>query len=381
MKTKQQLILSAGLVLLFFCCRKVYEPPVIKFDNRYLVVDGVINTGVNAVTSLNLNRTRTLSDTTHGGVPELNAKVTIAASNGTKFELKDTSGKGIYTSVALNLDNNLSYHILIATSDGRAYSSDAAACRPTPPMDSLFYEEPDEFTVYVTTHDPSNKTRYYRWDYIETWEHDAQFQTFWGQKNGMIYAADSTSQKFQCYNTIASSDVILNTTFNLASDFVDHFPVHVVPNGDPRLSQKYSILVRQYALTAEAYNYWLLIRKTSQGLGTLFDLQPTQLVGNLHCLTNATEPVIGFVSASSVQEQRLFIYNTNLLNWRHNQPVYQCDTLTIPVNPVDYRIYTYPDTNFAPYYFQGGGGLVIASRKCVDCTYFGGTTQKPFYWK
>jgi hypothetical protein len=381
MRLDPKLYIMAGIFLLLFNCRKPYEPQVIKADNRYLVVDGVINTGANGVTSINLNRTRNLSDTTPGGIPELNAKLTIAVSNGTTIGLKDTAGAGIYTSSPLILDNNLSYRLLITTADGRNYASDPVTAKQTPVMDSLYYEQPNDFTVYVDTHDPANKTRYYRWDYIETWEHDAQAQTYWGVRNGLIYAADSTDQKFQCWTTVHSSNVIINTTVNLGSDVVSRYPITVIANGDSRMAMKYSILVRQYALTAEAYNYWLQIQKTSQSLGGLFDLQPTQLHGNIHSLSNANEPVIGFVSASSVQEQRLFIFNTNLSNWKHNQAVYSCDSIAIPVNQTDYRIYTYPDTLYVPYFFVTNGPLILISRICVDCTLFGGSTKKPSYWR
>ncbi|HLZ88421.1 MAG TPA: DUF4249 family protein, partial [Puia sp.] len=131
----------------------------------------------------------------------------------------------------------------------------------------------------------------------------------------------------------------------------------------------------------DAYNYWLLIQKTSDNLGTLFDLQPTQLVGNIHCLTNPSEPVIGFLSATSVQQQRIFIYRYYLGTWPHNEPGYGCDTIKIPVNPVNPLIYNYPDTLYAPWYFISNGPLVLGSRFCLDCTLFGGTNSKPSFWQ
>ena len=373
-------LLAAFLLLLH--CKKPYAPPAIMAGNHFLVVDGIINTGAGAVTSIRVDRTRNLADSIQGGIPELKAQVAIVAGNGAVFTLHDTAGAGFYTSVPLNLDPKQTYKIAITTADGRKYASDLVPNKETPLMDSLYYEEPGDFTVYVDTHDPSGNTRYYRWDYTETWEHDSQLMSGWIVVNNFIVPQDSTNQRTNCYTTVNSTNILLGTSEKLSTDQISRMPIRVIRNGDPIINQKYSILVRQYALTQEAYNYWNLIQKTSQKLGTLFDLQPSQLIGNIHCLTNPDEPVIGYMSASSIQQQRIFVYQSELQNWIHNPPAYQCDTLEIPVDQTDYRIYTYPDSIYTAYYFISiHGPLVLVSRTCVDCTLFGGSTVKPSYWK
>jgi len=369
------------MLLLLFGCKKLYQPAAIQAKNNYLVVDGIINIGANSITRINLNRSLNLNDSVTSTLPELNATFNIVSSNGDKFPLVDSASSGIYISAALNLDINLKYGVQITTSDGHTYSSDLVECKPTPLIDSLYWEQPNDFTVYVDTHDPNNNTHYYRWDYIETWEHDAQYATPWGVSNNMIFAVDSITQKTQCWNTNHSSDILLASSANLGQDIISKFPVITIINPDSRLNMKYSLLLEQYALTADAYKYWQTIQKTSQQLGTLFDLQPAQLIGNIHSTSNPNEPVIGYMSASTIERERIFLYQTNLTNWRHNTPIYSCDTLEIPVDPTDYRIYNDAYPGYAPYYFISGGPLVLASSICLDCTFFGGTTIKPPYWK
>jgi Domain of unknown function (DUF4249) len=373
-------VLVTGMVLYLADCKQVYVPPAIKANNNYLVVDGIINIGPGSVTTINLNRTKNLTDSSSVGTPELHAQVTVVGASGVSFALQDTGNNGIYISPALSLDNSQQYRIAITTSDGRKYQSDLVSGKQTPPIDSISWQEPLDLTFYVSTHDPSAKTRYYRWDFIETWQHDAPLQTPWGVSNGIIFAVDSTNQKANCWTTLNSTAVIIDNTNALSQDLVDQYPIYTVGNGSEKLAIKYSILVRQYALTQDAYNYWNLIKKTSQELGTLFDVQPTQLAGNIHCLTNPAEPVIGFMSASTVQQQRLFLYHTQLHNWPVNSPGGGCDTTAIPVNPNDFRIYTYPDPYFAPYYFVMLGPLVLASKSCLDCTLYGGNNIRPPYW-
>ena len=143
----------------------------------------------------------------------------------------------------------------------------------------------------------------------------------------------------------------------------------------------YSILVRQYPLSADAYKYWLTIQKNSQSLGGLFDVQPSQVVGNIHGISNTKDPVLGYVSASSVQEQRLFISHSLLPGWKSN-PTNSCSTRSVPTDPLNLLIYTYPDPNYGPYHFEGDliVFLVVAPRECLDCRYQGGTNIKPSFW-
>jgi len=367
--------------LLLGYCKTAYEPPALQAANNYLVVDGVINIAPNAITIINVNRTRNVGDTATQGIPELHAAVTIQASSGATYPLVDSFNQGLYYSAPLTLNASLQYSIQVTTADGRKYASDLVTPKTTPPIDSLFFEQPSDLNIYVNTHDPANSTKYYRWDYTETWEHDAQLYTAWGVKDGMIFAVDSTTQTTNCWTTVNSSSILLASTTRLSADVVDRQLVTTIPNGAIKLDIKYSLLLRQYALTETAYNYWDLIRKTTDGLGTLFDLQPTQLVGNIHCTSNPTEPVIGFVSASTIQQQRIFIYQSLLHNWAHQSLAFGCDSTQIPVNTTDYRIYTYPDTLFAPWYFVSHGPLVLASKICLDCRLQGGNNKKPSYWK
>jgi len=361
-------------------CRQAYNPPAITAANNYLVVDGFINTGANAITTFNLNRSRNLGDSTVTGIPELNAVASIVSSSGASYPLTDTANTGIYSSIPLNLDITQQYSIAITTSDGQKYSSEPVPCKQTPPIDSLYWQQPSDLIIYVNTHDPTGNTHYYRYDYQETWEHDAELSTPWIAVNDTLQATDSTNQRSQCWSTAPSTNIILATSSALAQDIIVAFPVETIPQGDARLEIGYSILVRQYAMTENAYNYWLLIQKTSQELGTLFDIQPTQLIGNIHCLTNPSAPVIGFISASSVQQQRINIYISSLTNWIHNSPGLNCGTIEIGYNASDFPAFSYPDTSYGPYYFNGPDSLVLAPSFCTNCLYFGGTTIKPNFW-
>lgn len=359
-------------------CRQAYAPPAITNPNHYLVVDGFINVSPNSVTTFNLNRTRNLGDTSVQGIPELDATISIVGSGGATWPLTETTGTGIYTSAPLTLDPTQQYSISIATTTGEKYASSPVPCKVTPPIDSIFWRQPFDLTIYASTHDPTNNTRYYRYDYNETWEHDAQLQTVWGVANGVIYAQDSTNQTQRCWTTDTSTNILLTSSAAQSSDIIDSFPLVTIPNSDPRVTKVYSIIVRQYALTEDAYNYWLLIQKTTQDVGTLFDIQPTQLIGNITCTSNPSEPVIGFITATTVQQQRILIAESSLNDWEHNQAgIVGCDTTSIPQNAPNPLVWNYPNPNYAPWYFITNGPLVLASAVCLNCLLLGGTNMRP----
>lgn len=367
-------------VILFVACTKPFEPPVIKTDLKLLVVDGNITCGNNAVTTITLSRTTRLGDSLLFA-PELNATIFIEQQQGSSYMLQE-QGNGAYISQPLNLDPNNQYRLKIRTASNKEYISEYTTAKISPAIDSLTWKQENDVIVSVHTHDPLNNTRYYRWEYIETWTYQSLLHAMWGVENGMIFLKDSTTQTDSCWRTANSTNIIVGSSVALSEDIVSYFPVAVIPQHTEKISMGYSILAKQYGLTEQAFRYFQLIQKNTQQLGTLFDAQPSQLKGNIQSLSNPDEPVIGFVSASTVTEKRIFIRNSDLTDWHFNASSGTCSIFDYAaVNPIDYRIYSYPDPSFAPYYFITSGPLVVAPKTCLECTEHGGTNKKPSFWQ
>src|SRR5439155_15921661 len=123
------------------------------------------------------------------------------------------------------------------------------------------------------------------------------YDTKLGYANGQLYFRDPTQLTNICYNTASSSQILLGTSAQLSNDQVEHAPITTIYDGSDKLNAMYSIVAKQYALTKEAYDFWQLLRRNTSQVGGLFDAQPSQLTGNLHCVNNPVEPVIGYVSA------------------------------------------------------------------------------------
>ena len=380
-KTMKKIMIGfAALLWLFPQCKKPYIPAVLIAADNYLVIDGFINTSPGGITSIVLTRTRNLTDTVVNA-SELGARISIQSAAGNTYQLHEINN-GRYESDALTLSAATQYKLVIITGQNKQYLSDLVTVKSTPAIDSISWRQDVKgVTVYANTHDPANNTHYYRWQYVQTWEYHSQLTSIWGVKNGLAYVRDNTQQVNVCYTISPSTGVLTGSSAALSQDVIYNAPIAVFPIGDSTLQYRSSFLVTQYALNPQAYSYWQIIQKNSQDLGTLFDLQPSQLEGNFHSVDNPAEPVVGYMSATNAQQKRIFINGSDLTGWPFPfVGSYTCRQVNVPVNSTNFLIIDYPDTSYAPYYYISNGPLVMAKNVCIDCTRSGGVTEKPSFW-
>ena len=364
--------------LLLTACKENYEPPVIKTNPNLLVVDGFINNSTDT-TSIHLSRTRKLSDEVTYS-PEVNAQLTLEDAGGAILYYFQEMDNGNYIVPGMTLDVNRKYKLHINTADGKNYASDEIEVKQTPPIDSISWERQENgLTIFVNTHDPQNNTRYYRWDYINTWEYYSKYASGFKYENHEVIPRRRDEDVYTCWTTKNSTDLYLGSSAKLSDDVIHRSPVRFIPVNAIELSGLYSILVRQYAITKEGYEYFQNLKKITEQLGSIFDAQPSQLTGNIHLTGDLTEPVLGFVTASSVDQKRIFIKNTEVAPWSYRL---QCDDrFVVPLDSLENYfgngVYI-PTTEYAP---RGSiEGYYAGANSCVDCTTHGGTNVKPGFW-
>jgi len=382
MTTRQPLpflLLILALLLSLPSCVEKYQPDVIATPQRYFVVDGLIN--LRGVTTVKLSYTRSLTAAT--APVEAKATVTIRDEAGTSYPLAEQA-PGTYASAALTLDATRRYQLRVRTASGREYTSDLVAGKLTPPIDRVHWAlERNGVQLYADAHDATNNTRYYRWNYQETWRFSTPYNSEYNYTNGAMVRRTDNIQ--DCWRTEASTNILLFSTQRLSQDIVSKFPLVLHPGNSYHFRFKYSILVQQYAQTAEEYAYWEKLRKNTETLGSLFDPLPTQLTGNVHCLSDASELVIGYVGASSMSEKRLFIDRSEFpasalfLSGYENQ----CELPdTISVNSLSSAFTSIYLPLHEAYYPNNPNRFYGYSRSlvmCADCR-LRGTNVKPSFW-
>jgi hypothetical protein len=381
--TKTTVILEMKKILyaLIFCasimgCRKPYNPPVVANNGSYLVVEGVINSGQDS-TKIKISRTVNISSVVTVN-PVTGATLTVESDQNAVYPLTET-GNGNYASPALNLDVTRQYRLRIKTSNNE-YLSDFVPVNVTPPIDSISYSAvsiPDTgVQIYASTHNSNTNSRYYRWDYSETWRFHAEYSCLYiSNGSNAIISRTPDQWRYFCFSSDSSSDIVLGSSAKLQNNVINHNPIALIPFTSEKIELEYSILLRQYSITANAYNFWMSLKTNTEQLGSIFDAQPSQITGNIHNVANAAEPVIGYVSVCSVQSKRIFISRYSLPDsWEPIYP-YSC---SIQPTGTQGPAFLYPLPNdFVP---MDDSGSIFTSTVCADCTIRGTQTVPPF-WK
>ncbi|MEN0053041.1 MAG: DUF4249 domain-containing protein [Mucilaginibacter sp.] len=369
-------------------CKKPYNPPVVSSDNHYLVVEGVINSG-NDSTVINLSRTVKLTENVSTQAVS-NFSVVVEDAQGNGYTLKP-EGNGKYDIGPMHLDISKKYRLHLKDPTGKEYASDYVEVRQNPPIDSIgFFPKNNNLQLYVSTHNATNNTRYYRWDYAETWRFHTRYQSG--------YIVDTVTKEVRgrrinelvyfCFAGDKSSNIILGSSEKLVQDVIAQGPITTIPNTSEKLELRYTILLKQYALTKEGYQFWENMRKNTEQLGSIFDAQPSQLQGNIHNINDPAEPVIGYVSITDIQSKRIFIDNSQLpTDWIAKYP-YDC-------GPLDTAYYSAPKSghnDVEDLIIKGNGipvvpfgnfrveGYLYTSAGCTDCT-IRGRVMQPLFWK
>lgn len=374
MKTKHYFLLFTFCIL--FSCKQAYDPPVVKTDLSLLVVDGFLNNGTDT-SFIRLSRTKKIAEGT-ANAAENGAQMIIEdeASNPLYF-FQQQNNNGVYILPGMSLDINRKYRLRINTATGKQYLSDELPVSNTPPIDSVSWKRTNEgVNIYATTHDPANKTKYYRWDYTETYQHHPPYFSTMKYQGGILSYRSTSELIYDCWTTENSTELLLASSAKLSSDIIFEKKLRSIATNSIELSVKYSILARQYALTEEAFLYLENLKKISEQMGSIFDAQPSQLTGNIHSVTDISEPVLGYLLATTSHSQRIYIKNSEVQPWLAN-PYCQM----IEVTPDSLGFY-FGDMGYLPIDFNMSTSITTGAQPiCVDCRVRGGTLIKPDFWQ
>jgi len=373
------------ILVILAACKDKFSPDVHFPPAGFLVVEGYINTGIGPTT---ITLTRAASLDSIAVIPEPGAQVDVQSSSGASYPLMDQGG-GKYSVDQMPIDPNQTYRLYIKTSNGKEYVSDFSQVKISPPIDTIGWSPVgDGITINVSTHDDKNKSIYYQWQYEETWQYNSAYDSKleFNRKDSTIYIRPDNELIHACWSSDQSTDILLGSSASLSSDIIYQFPLTTISYSTTnKLVLRYSILVKQMVLTKDWYEWEQKLKKNTEQLGSIFDPQPSETGGNLHCETDPAETVVGFVGCSSQTEERIFIDRSQIpavsvysgyelcvqdtvLNIKLLLYVYFGTGYGIPIQPFHDEF-----GNLAKYYGSSTG--------CVDCRLRGGTLTQPDFWK
>jgi hypothetical protein len=377
-----KLIYWLTLCLLLGSCIDKYVVNVNSPATGYLVVEGFINTS--GSTNILISRTSGLDSPKY--IPEPGANVQIQSQNGFSIGLTENPA-GQYSVSGQSLDPSQQYRLDIKTAGGKEYQSDFSAVNITPPIDTVNWTaNSNGVTISVSTHNNLVQPGYYQWQFEETWKYTSAYNSsieYNAQDSDLENRPDS-NRFFTCYRSDLSTVIDIANTEKLSSNVIYQFPLtQILYNNSDKLAVRYSILVRQYSLTSDWYQWVEKVQRNTEELGSIFDAQPSQTGGNLHCLTNPSEVVIGYIGTTSETDFRIFIDRSQLPPVLVFNSYAACEQDTIQYDR-SVIISSFSRGNYIPLslvYEQGQlSGVAYSDAQCVDCRYNNGTTVPPTFW-
>jgi len=381
MRFSRYILIACYFVVVFSNCVQEFNPKPQSYENL-LVIDAILTDGEDPF-EVKLSRSIPL-DTT-GFVGETRASVSLITEEGEQYNLMETI-PGVYQYQGIiGAEVGKSYQLKIQTQNGNQYESEFVTMRNTPAIDSVTYKfEPREsagqigIQLYVNTHDPTNNTNYYRWEWDETW-------IFFTPYNSNIYWEDGQILNREeriniCWKFHESSAIDIASTKNLTVDRISDHPLLYVSSETDRLQTKYSVRVKQYGLSETSYNYWRELKNATENLGTLFDPQPSIVQGNYRNINDDSDLVLGYFDATTVSEQRIFVNRRDLPSFRVPNYYAQCTDSIVSRGQIPDMVrdlYVLVEETINDF---GAPVFIMSSRFCIDCTLYG-TNKRPDYWQ
>jgi len=368
-------------------CVKAFDPGIESENSGYLVVDANIDLSLN---SSEITLTRTLSLESINTINyETGAEVTIESMDGKTMQVFEES-EGHYIGDLSGISDDVLYRLNIHTQSEENYQSSWVPVKISPPIDSVSWDADDAgLNVYVNTHDPDNNSKFYRWDYVETCEFNSMFHSkgIYDDSINYVRTRDQLTENIHvCWRDDPSTRVILANSTMLTEDVIVQKEITKVPPESWKHRFKYSILVKQYVLTSEEYDYWLTIQQNNESIGSLFDAQPSTIGSNISCISAPEKPVLGFFSMGYSSDKRLFVGFRDLPKWKKG--------INVPFNCLSKEPYFIPINEFLanPYenliidlvYDLLGNivGITTSDWECIECSFVNrGYTTTPDYWE
>ncbi|MCB2219809.1 MAG: DUF4249 domain-containing protein [Bacteroidetes bacterium] len=370
------------VLMITTACVEEYDPQVDKYE-QLVVVDGMI-TNDEGPYQVKLSYSSDLQEPRV--IPLTDAEVIIRDSEGHTEYLTEME-EGIYHTDPNGIQGKTGnlYQLEIQTSDGAIYLSSFENLPEPVDVDRIYsevefqsseeiYHDIVGLRFFLDTKRANSNETFLMWSLYATFEYQTEFKIRY-YFEGMLKPFPNPDSLMTCWLTKRIPEIFTSRMDVLNEPLIRHFPLHYVNTESRDLYIRYSLLVSQYTMEKESWSFWDRVREQNEEQGSLFSQQPFQIIGNIRCLSNPDEPVLGQFTAAGISKSRIFIERPNL-------PFYffKCE-----LSEGDYEsmstIDLYPPDSWPVYVTTGPeGGMALPLQACMDCRLRGGTIEKPAFW-
>lgn len=377
-----KIVICLGLLSSLSSCVDEIELASENFES-ILVIEGII-TDQEEVQEIKISRSYRLED--NEPAPVNNASVSVSSSEGDTFTFElDTAG--IYLSqLPFSTKPGVEYTLEVNTANG-SYQSVTVVGQEQTLIDNIRsteaqLREETGVAILVSSSDDDSGA-YYKYEFEETFKIVSRYRILNDliiNEEGDFEVVPKANEEYICYNTLPSQEIVLSSTTELSENNINDYLVRFISKEDSKLAYRYSILVKQLKISAEAHDFYSTLKNLSESENLFSQFQPGFLDGNIQSIADNQEKVIGFFTTAAVDEQRLFFSYTDYFDPiedprpEHYGP---CE----PFTPEDRNyLRELVETNQVELFGEDPPGVysVIAAR-CVNCNYFG-TNVQPEFW-
>jgi hypothetical protein len=388
------------LLFVYGCVEEIDLTEELSFEDTLVIEANITDESKEQVIAM--SRSYRFED--EGANPETNASVSISANEGKIYSFTESDSRpGLYVSdEVFKAEPGVDYRLFVTTSSGASYTTPPVQLPQSSKIDRVYGSREvnsigtELLAIKVDSYDPTRSSNYYRYEYEETYKIIAPN---WVNREFVIlqdeYGNDLAFPGFEtrsidekeCYNTDISNSIIQTSTTELNEDRVSGFAVRNIASDNPVLSHRYSILVRQYVQSLEAFSYYDLLNQLSASGNALTQIQPGFIASNIFSTTDRDEKVLGFFDVSSVAEERIFFNYEDFFPGEPLPPYFvSCRISAPPIatmsgtplkDAIQAGLVKYlqdhqpPEPNVGPF--------DVVPTPCGDCTVLG-QTDPPEFW-
>lgn len=353
-----------------------------------LVVDATITNEL-AVQEVLLSRTYRLEE--NGPAGESGADVRVISGKDIYSFIEVEPGR--YNSVnPFQAMQGQQYTLEITTSNGERYLSEPEELPGQSGISSLYavktdFEGETGVAILVDVTGPQATSGYYRFDFSETYKIISPFKYHLDARviNGEFVEFPKTREETICYVTEASQEILLANTNVQAGSDLDAFLIKFLKGTSFKTAHRYSILVRQFAISEESFSYYQTLKDFSDSESLFTQNQLGLINGNIRSVSDPNKPVVGMFSPAGVSSKRIFFNFEDFyggLDYGIDEHV-QCKVLYPPTTTVEDReaIGGQLENGTIKYFgYEMGKGYRFAKAGCIDCTLFG-SNRAPGFWE
>ena len=374
-------------------CIEPYNFKALETD-RALVIDASL-TDLNEVQFVYLNYSYPI-DTTELD-PAGGAIVAIEASNGTEYSFTETNTVVYQSDVSFGAISGVSYRLNVNL-QGQQYQSLWETATAAVPIDSIYGEyvtipSADNggflsgVQFFIDSYDASGQSTRFRYEWEEDYRILTPFPTwyYYEPADSSVYKRSETFDV--CFANDTNKSMILSTTEGLSEPRITELPIRFADEQYILLHRRYALTIRQYSLSATAYNYYKHLKENNESAGTFFDKQKGAINGNITAANDPSEIVLGFFEVSGVSVRRQYFSQLDFKEQGFKISSYPGCDQQLDVDTVN--------VSNMPQYFQsecigclivweleppGSGNFVVVAPECADCRFLG-VQDQPTWWE